>query len=198
MKESKEFEKKRRHHKENRNEEYGGKQEEEYREQFHEHVESKHHKHRKGHPIGAILFALFFIIVGVVLGKCVKKCRKNKQRKCRELREKMVNFYFIQKNSNRIAVEIQEQEKILQDLKVEYEKKKAEEQRMVAPTQFLPAVGIMESPNQLRQPRAFGYYQNYPQQVHQQAQQPFYEQIPVGRPINQSNNSSFATEYPQL
>lgn len=94
-------------------------------------------------------------------------------------------------------IEIEKQEKVLQELKQEYQRKRIVENRLE--TYQNQGFRVPQSqPQQLQPARTFGYYQNYPQQPQQVQQQPFYEQIPVGRPINESNNSSFATEYPQI
>ena len=95
--------------------------------------------------------------------------------------------------------EIEKHEKILNELKSEYERKRINEHRQISQYQndgFRHPHG--QQAQQQPQVRGFGYYQHYPQHPQQVQQHPLYEQIPIGRPINQSNNSSFATEYPQL
>lgn len=95
--------------------------------------------------------------------------------------------------------EIEKQEKVLQELKQEYQRKRNLENRIqVHQNQSSQGFRLPQGHPQQQPARSFGYYQNYPQHPQQIHQAALYEQIPVGRPINESNNSSFATEYPQI
>lgn len=157
-------------------------------------------KHKKHHVLSCVLFALFFVVVGILVGKCARKCRKNSKRRCRDLKQRNVNSKFIQRTSDAVLAEIEKQEIILQELREELNKKKASEQRIQAGRNLSGQdlrIQARHPQQQVQAMRGFGYYQNYPQPQHLQQQQ-FYEQIPVGRPINHSNNSTFATDYPQL
>ena len=60
-----------------------------------EHRGGKHKKkHHKG-ALGCFLFGLFFILLGALLTKCIGKCCKNKRKRCKEYKRRMVYFFLI-------------------------------------------------------------------------------------------------------
>ena len=60
-----------------------------------EHRGGKHKKkHHKG-AFGCFLFGLFFILLGALLTKCIGKCCKNKKKRCKEYKRRMVYFVLI-------------------------------------------------------------------------------------------------------
>ena len=56
-------------------------------------------KHKKKHHnvafAGCFLFGLFFILLGALLTKCIGKCCKNKRKRCKEYKRRMVYFILI-------------------------------------------------------------------------------------------------------